>query len=335
MRFLVIGLGSMGKRRIRCLKKLGFNEIIGYDINYERSNQVSNLFNITTFTNFKEIEYLNFEAIFVCTPPDRHKEYVIWAINRNIPVFVEASVILEHSIEIKNYLLSSNKNVLIAPSLTFKFHPVINEIREIILNGEYGKVSNFLYHSGQYLPDWHPWEDIKDFYVSKRETGGAREIVAFELSWIVDVFGFPSEIKGFFGKTIDIGINIDDTYAFLLKFKDKHIFGNILVDVTSRYATRSLTINLEYAQIRWDWNKNYFELFDAINKRFIIYYQPESEAASGYNKNIIEDMYVKETKAFIDSIVNNIPFPNNLDNDIKVLELLKKIEDSDGGFLRE
>ena len=31
--FLVIGLGSMGKRRIRNLKSLGYNNIIGFDNN--------------------------------------------------------------------------------------------------------------------------------------------------------------------------------------------------------------------------------------------------------------------------------------------------------------
>ena len=32
MKFLVIGLGSMGKRRIRCLKYLGYENIIGFGI---------------------------------------------------------------------------------------------------------------------------------------------------------------------------------------------------------------------------------------------------------------------------------------------------------------
>ena len=42
--------------------------------------------------------------------------------------------------------------------------------------------SGFVYHSGQYLPDWHPWESYKDFYVSNPATGARREIVPFELS---------------------------------------------------------------------------------------------------------------------------------------------------------
>ena len=32
MKFLIVGLGSMGKRRIRCLKSLGYEDIVGYDV---------------------------------------------------------------------------------------------------------------------------------------------------------------------------------------------------------------------------------------------------------------------------------------------------------------
>lgn len=333
MKFLVIGLGSMGKRRIRCLKKLGFNEIIGYDIKHERISEAKENYNISVIDDVYKINYV--DAVFVSTPPDKHKEYVIWAIDNKFNVFIEASVLLKDSIYIKEYLGKKNYSVIVAPSCTLKFHPVINEIKEIVIEGRYGKVVNFSYHSGQYLPDWHPWEDIKSFYVGKRETGGAREIVAFELCWITDILGFPIDVKGFFDKTVDLGVNIDDTYVFTVKFSNPKILGTIIVDVTSRYATRNLIMNLEEAQIRWDWNNNYFELFDAVKKRFILYYQPKGENYIGYNKNIIEDMYVTETKAFIDSITLSIPFPNSIDNDIKILDLLKRIEDSDGGFERE
>lgn len=37
MRFLVVGLGSMGKRRIRNLQELGFNKIVGFDIRKDRT----------------------------------------------------------------------------------------------------------------------------------------------------------------------------------------------------------------------------------------------------------------------------------------------------------
>jgi threonine dehydrogenase-like Zn-dependent dehydrogenase len=39
LKFIIVGLGSMGKRRIRCLNYLGYNEIIGYDIREDRMEE--------------------------------------------------------------------------------------------------------------------------------------------------------------------------------------------------------------------------------------------------------------------------------------------------------
>ena len=39
MKCLVIGLGSMGKRRIRCLKALGYTDITGYDTRQDRREE--------------------------------------------------------------------------------------------------------------------------------------------------------------------------------------------------------------------------------------------------------------------------------------------------------
>ena len=50
MRFLVIGLGSMGKRRIRLLKKINDNyEIFGIDNNKERREKAKVEYGIKVF----------------------------------------------------------------------------------------------------------------------------------------------------------------------------------------------------------------------------------------------------------------------------------------------
>jgi len=322
MKFLIVGLGSMGKRRIRCLYSIGYSDIIGYDIRSDRLEEASSKYKIKTINSIDEINLKEVDCIIISTPPDIHNYYIKLAISNKIPAFVEASVVLEGLEELND--LSRNKKVLIGPSCTMKFHPAIKDIAEIINSGKFGKVSNFSYHSGQYLPDWHPWEDVKDFYVSKKETGGCREIVPFELTWIVEIFGFPENIVGFYGHTIDVGADIDDTYVLSMDFKDK--YGSMLVDVTSRYAIRSLIVNLEFGQIVWRWDENCVKLYDAKSSRWINYQLSQGISVEGYNKNIIENMYIDEIKAFISSIVKQSTYPNSLDEDIKVLKLLEKAE---------
>lgn len=325
MKILIVGLGSMGKRRIRCLKALGNDRCItGFDIRLDRKEEARKLYNIEIIEEERLIDYSLYDCMIISVPPDHHNEYIYKSIMAGTPSFVEASVICDGLSTLKN--IADEKNILIAPSCTMLFHPAIRDIKSIINSQLFGKVSNFSYQSGQYLPDWHPWEPISEYYVSQKQTGGAREIVPFELTWIVDIFGLPNMVYGDYGKTIDLGVDIDDTYNILLKYDG--IFGNMLVDVVTRYATRHLIVNMENGQIIWDWNRSEIKVYDAVNTRWIIYGGPEGTSVMGYNKNIIEEMYINEIKAFLDSISNNVIFPNTLEKDIAILEILNDIERS-------
>ena len=327
MKFIVVGLGSMGKRRVRCLQALGQKDIIGFDIREDRRKEANEKYGIETITSFESVNWFEFSAMIVSVPPDKHAQYAILAIENNLPVFIEASVILDDVKSIKSVMKADSK---VAPSCTLRFHPMIKDITRIVKEGKYGKITNFSYHSGQFLPDWHPWENVNDFYVSNRSTGGGREIVPFELTWMVDTIGWPKEVKGYFEKTIELGADIEDSYAMVLKYPDK--VGTLIVDVAARYAVRNLIINMEKGQIQWKWDDTCVFLYEVENNRWVKFNQPEFASASGYNKNIGEQMYIDEINAFISFYKDGKPFPNTIDDDIKVLEILNKVEESDGGF---
>jgi predicted dehydrogenase len=322
MGVMIVGLGSMGKRRIRCLKSLGYDSVTGYDLREDRREEAKGKYGVRVVSNLGKGVLDKIDALIISTSPDQHNKCIRLAIENKKPAFVEASVILEGLAELNS--LAKKQHILIAPSCTMRFHPAIKDIRSIVASRQYGKVTNFSYHSGQYLPDWHPWENVKDFYVGRKETGGCREIVPFELTWIIDVMGMPKKVAGFFGKTTDVGADIDDTYVISMDFGD--FYGNMTVDVVSRYATRSLILNMELGQILWRWDEGVVKLYDGVSGRWINYYYPQGQTVEGYNKNIIEDMYVEETQSFIRAVEGMRKFPNSLDEDIKVLKLLHKME---------
>lgn len=328
MKVLQIGLGSMGKRRIRNLSSIGIKDITGFDFREDRRREAEERYNVKTVGELTDNILSERDVFIISTPPDKHLEYMHLAIKHGKPAFVEASVIKEGLDGLAK--AAKEKNVLIAPSCTFRFHPGIKTIKEIVQSKKYGKVCNFVYIMGQYLPDWHPWEDIRDFYVSKRETSASREMVPFELTWLLDITGYPEEVFAFYGKTHDMGVDIDDTYNVNLKFKD--FIGTLIVDVVSRFATRSLILNLEKAQIRWNWEEKVIKLYDAENKRWVHYYEPTGQAEAGYNINIVEEMYIDEMRSFIDAAKGIKSFPNTLKDDIKTLTILEDAEKTNRGY---
>jgi len=322
MKLLIVGLGSMGKRRIRNLDFLKAGEIIGFDPRDDRRREAEEKYGIKTFSVFDNAMDEKPDALIISTPPDKHTEYAILAAKTSKHFFTEASVILDDMDELIE--LCRGSNIVAAPSCTMRFHPAIKDIKSIVTGGEYGHLVNFSYHFGQYLPDWHPWEKVTDYYVGQRETGGCRELVPFELTWILDITGFPRQAVALYGKTRDVGADIDDTYVISLAFDDA--FGNITCEVTSRYSTRSLILNLEQAQLLWRWDEQVVKLYDANIQQWINHNVTLGESADGYNKNITEDIYIDEMRSFINAIEGKGKFPNTLEDDAGILKLLYQLE---------
>ncbi|MDA8226233.1 MAG: Gfo/Idh/MocA family oxidoreductase [Desulfitobacterium hafniense] len=328
MDFLVVGLGSMGKRRIRCLKALGYNNIVGFDSREDRRVQAEEKYGIKTCQDlFQAFNKGEPTAMIIAVPPDVHHKYIKVAIQKNISFFVEASVVDTDMELIKSTL--ENLDIIAAPSATLLFHPAIQQITQIVKSGHLGKVSNIILHSGQFLPDWHTYESVKDFYVSNPDTGGGREIVPFELTWITKILGFPKRVCGNYRKTIEIegAESIDDTYNFLMDYNQ--YLASVTVDVVSRNATRRLLINGDKRQLIWDWSANCVKVFDPENDSWDVIEYEMKNAEEGYNPNIGENMYIEELRCFIEAIEGKHPFVNSIEEDHRVLKLLYAIEESD------
>ncbi len=328
MNFLIIGLGSMGKRRVRCLNALGITTVAGFDQREDRRLESQEKYGIQTFSDINRA-MIEFQpgALIISVPPDAHHVYMKMAVEKGLHFFVEASVV-DTDMDVIIELVKA-KNIIAAPSATLLFHPAIQKISEVVRADSLGRVSNIVFHSGQYLPDWHTYEKVSDYYVSNPATGGAREIVPFELTWFTHLFGFPKKVCGHVRKTIHIegAERIDDTYNLLFDYES--FLATLTIDVVSRYATRRLLINGDKKQLIWDWNINNIQIYDPVTQQWeTIVYEMKS-AASGYNPNIGENMYIDEIKAYLKAVAGKEGFVNNLENDHHVLKLLYATEEAD------
>ncbi|MCW7471410.1 Gfo/Idh/MocA family protein [Leptospira kanakyensis] len=331
LKFLVIGLGSMGKRRIRNLKALGFNDIAGFDIRKDRRDEVVEKYSIPVFDSIgSATDEFKPQVFVISTSPKYHMEYAYLGLEKEIPCFIEASVVEADKIK-KLYDISLDKNVIFAPSCTMRYFPGPKKVKELLKQNLIGKVLNINYHTGQYLPDWHPWESIKDFYVSDKETGGCREIVPFELTWLNDIFGDPRVIYCHRNKLTDMPIDIDDIYHFILEYPDNTI-ANITIDVVSRpKAVRELRILGSKGEMIFSADENCVKYSNIDNPNEWIQYKLDSGTLEkGYINP--EEPYISEMQDFVESVVSKDQnkFPNTLLDDWKVLNtlcMLEKISD--------
>ncbi len=323
MKFLVVGLGSMGKRRIRNLQHLGAGEITGFDPRADRREEAGSRYRIKTFASFEEALAEDPGALIVSTPPDKHLEYALKAAGSGKHFFTEAGVMTDGLEEL--IVLCRDRRIVAAPSCTMRFQPSIRVIKKLVEDRVVGGIQAFTYHSGQYLPDWHPWEDYRSFYVSRRETGACREIVPFELVWLTWVLGEVELVSCFKGKLSGLEADIDDVYQLLLGFQGGTL-GHMLVDVIARVPYRVLKLISDEGIISWDWREKCVRVFRAAAGEWEEYREPAGMVEKGYV--IEEEMYIAEMAHFIKAIKGEEQYQYSLAEDKKVLELLLAAEQS-------
>ncbi len=326
MNYLVIGLGSMGKRRVRNLQALGIKNVAGFDTRADRRQESQKKYGIPVFDSL-EMAMKDFlpQAFMISTPPDLHMHYAFYAYENKISCFIEASVVDADKINQLSEKIRGTK-VIMAPSCTMRYFPGPKKVKELIHAGRIGRVLNVNYQTGQYLPDWHPWEDIRDFYVSKRETGAAREIVPFELTWLNDIFGESEALACVKAKLSDIAVDIDDIYHCLLRY-DSDVIANITVEVISRpKACREMRVLGSDGEIVLSADSNSVRY---INASMVDWVEFKFDGGTIENQYINpEEPYIAEVKDFVSAVEKQDQslFPNSLDDDLRILHTLYALE---------
>ena len=333
MNFLVIGLGSMGKRRVRNLQALNQENIAGFDISNNRCNESEEKYHIKTFSNFeKAINEFKPDVFIISTPPNLHMKYAKFAEENNIHCFIEASVVDSKEILDLSKRIQQ-KNLIIVPSCTMSYFPIATKTKELLSQGIIGKPLNFNYQTGQYLPDWHPWEKIEDFYVSNKATGAGREIVPFELTWLNSIFGDAKPLACVKRKLTDINAPIDDIYHCILEYPN-NLIGNLTVEVISRpKAVRDFRLIGSEGEIVFSGDSNSLKYINTSMDDWKHFSFEEGSVEIQYINP--EEPYRNEIKDFICAIENKdiTLFPNSLEKDYKILNNLYDLEKLTGDNL--
>ncbi len=324
MKVLVVGLGSMGKRRIRLLKKIKPDFlIIGVDSNEERAELARKEYGIEICTDLSlALERYQPEYAVISTAPLSHAAIIRQCLSAGVHVFTEINLVNNQYTE--NMRLAEEQGKVLFLSSTFLYR---DDVRYVIKKvGNHAGRVNYNYHVGQYLPDWHPWENFKNFFVGKKETNGCREIFAIDLPWIIEAFGDIEHVDVLSGKNTNLNIDYCDNYLLLIQHKTGHK-GMVAVDIMSRKAVRKLEVFGEQLYITWDGTPKGLEEYDWEKKEDVsIDLYDEVDTLEGYSSFVIENAYESELRAFFDEVEKGVKPEYSFARDIVTLGWIDKIE---------
>lgn len=324
MNIIVIGLGSMGKRRIRLMREHKEVELFGIDSQESRCAEVKEKFGITCYNSIDEAcKVQNIDAAIISTSPLSHASIIKECLEHNLHVFTEINLVQDGYNE--NIALAKEKGKVLFLSSTFLYR---KETQTIIEKVHEAKCPlNYIYHVGQYLPDWHPWESYNNYFIGNPKTNGCREIMAIDLPWIVTAFSAIKDVKVMKSKNTELNIKYNDNYLLMLVHENgtKGVFA---VDVVSRKPYRHIDVYGEHLQLSWNGTADSLNQYDIENKQDInISLEDASEHIEGYAAFVTENPYREELNAYLKQISDSNSVPAwNFEKDKIVLDWIDKIE---------
>ena len=235
---VVLGAGSIGERHIRNLWHLNFRNILVYR---QRNLPFRNIgpAQVTVFTNWDDVVALQPFAAIICTPTAQHLQQVYDCLHAGIHVLVEKP--LAHKLFNRHDLndLVQQKNTLLQVGYMLRYHPLLQQVKAFIEAGTYGNVLNVQTYWGEYLPDWHSWEDYRKSYAAQKDGGGA----ALTLSHDVDVVNWlmsatPVAYHNMFNHASKLDVTADSACDIMMVYANKttaHVHVNFHQRVTQRW----------------------------------------------------------------------------------------------------
>lgn len=340
MKILIAGLGSIGRRHFRNLIALGEKELVLF-----RSNKATlpddELAGYPVETDLAEaLEKHRPRAVIVSNPTALHMDVAIPAAKAGCAILLEKPIAenLARVDELRQAAAQSGSRILVG--FQFRFHPTLNKARELIAAGALGKVLSVHAHWGEYLPNWHPWEDYRQSYAARADLGGGVIVtLTHPLDYLRYLLGEVQALWSFNGHVSSLELDgVEDMAEIGLRFASGAL-GGVHLNYVQRPPVHRLEIIGTDGTLRWDNADGTLTLlqmpdaFGAINPQPSPAVEQRFTPPAGFERN---QLFVAQTQHFL-AVASGESAPRcTLDDGIRALELAlaAKQSQSSGSVIR-
>ena len=323
MKLLIVGLGSMGKRRARLIRGIdGAIRLAGVDSAPARRQEALDLGLVgAAYPDLPAaLDAFAPDAALVCTAPLAHADLITRLLTAGLPVFTELNLVADGYD--RNLALAAEKGVPLFLSSTMLYRRETRYIKQQV--ADFGKPVHYIYHIGQYLPDWHPWENYRNFFVGDARTGGVREILGIDLPWLLDAFGPVENLTVQVDSISDLGLPYPDCATLLLRHASG-AQGVLAADVVSPKAVRNFECFGDGLHLFWEGNPKALYRFENGEKQFVDTYGDFTHDPR-YSDNIVENAYVDELANFF-AVLQGREAPRwNFEKDRAAIALMDQVQ---------
>jgi len=303
MKILISGVGSVGERHIRNLMSLGYSDIVLYRRKNKSLRNIQNVF--PTYTNLDDALKLKPDIAFICCPTSHHIEIAIKCASMGCHLFIEKPISdnLLGKKELYSILNKTGKVAIVGYMM--RYHPCIKKIKTWLDLGLLGKCIGMRSTWGEYLPDWHPWEDYRASYAANKSMGGGPTLTLnHDIDLAIYLFGNIKSVVGYTNNESNLEIDVEHYVDILVRFKNG-MTGNIHLDFVQKPPQRKMEIIGTNGRIEFDYYKGEVIFLNTKNKIFKRYQVDDTFDRNDLFVSELEDLFELINKDFSSSSLDD------------------------------
>jgi predicted dehydrogenase len=317
MRFLIAGLGSVGRRHLRNLVALGEKDVVLYRTRLSTLPE-EELAGFPVETDLATALGRRPDGAIIANPTALHLDVAIPAAEAGCHILMEKPIShsLDRVAELQAALRRGGGRFLTA--FQYRFHPTLRRAAALLAAGEIGRPLSVRSHWGEYLPNWHPWEDHRNSYAARPDLGGG---VVLTLCHPFDYLGWllgPYEVVwARTASTGELGIPVEDVADAGLNFASGAA-GTIHLDYVQRPPAHTLEVIGSRGTLRWENATGTLSVYRAQQSDWEHIPPPP-----GFERN---DMFLDEIKHFLAVARGEASPLCPLDDGIRALEIALQVQ---------
>jgi len=307
-RIVVIGVGSIGERHVRCFLATGRADVSIVETNDSLAQEISSKYGVQKCSDIPTALSQGPTAAVIATPAPCHVPQATILVEHGLHVLIEKP--LSISLDGVSVLceLARQRKLTAAVAYVYRAFPVLAAMRQAVKSGRFGTPRQLTAVCGQHFPTYRP--AYREIYYADRKTGGGaiQDALTHVINlgqWLV---GPVDRLVADAAHLVLPGVDVEDTVHVLTRQKD--VLGSYSLNQHQAPNESIITVNCDQGTVRCEIHNNRWLWMDKPGRDW-------HEESFGPSER--DATFVAQANAFLDSIEGRVPVLCSLEEGTQTL----------------
>jgi predicted dehydrogenase len=320
LRALVVGVGSIGEKHVRCLQFTKRVDIAICEPAAITRDAVAKQYGIRdSFASLDAATKESFDLAIVATPAPFHIPQATFLVENGIHVLIEKPLSIDTTGIANLKQLAAHKQLVTGVAYSYRAHPALASMHRCIKSDELGRPLQVSLLAGQSFPTYRP--AYRNTYYRARSSGGGaiQDALSHMINTVEWLVGPTTNVVGDAERLKLDGVEVEDTTHVLAR--NGPVLTSYSLNQHQPANELSLTVVCEHGQAR----------FEGHRSRWVKITEVDGNWQEQSFENLDRDtVFLNQANAFLDSIEGKHPPLCSLDEGCSslksVLAILKSLE---------